>query len=486
MSANIETWSDYDLQTRDWRFPQTVTNIIKVTIRILLFFGYRVEPADWSVKQVKPLGRKEKGIWIGLYNEENYPKITQILAFLNKNEMFFLSVLFFRAMCEAMKTDPVFKQKVKKGSYLNAWMGTMPFLQKYKDTYDIEESMKTKKKQKVDHSVSESSNESNESRESGEISDCMSFRGLNYTGNSCYQDSTLLAMLAIPNTTISRYILLSDVREITELPKKWTVCSEDPETDYNLRKSIQDELIRISNSMRKVGKPVNTCSNLRKLISRCPGTEEFHGTGMQDAGEFVSYIFNLFQIDVATTSNTTYVTNDLNEEPKWLNIGKITDKQSSPIVAVLSGQIEDGKEKQINGFLVQVEDAVLDNSYVYEGKEYIRRRRVWKMETSPYLVFYIHRLHRTYDMINGKFKVKEKKLRTSVLPVQKIGKLSLSAIVVHSHNHYTCYISCRGIWFYFDDNPSGKSHAISRIGSYDDMLLRTPSPLKDGTLYFYT
>lgn len=450
--------------------------IIHNTIKALLSFGILLDPSDWSIKQVKPTIPKEQG----LYNEENYPKITKILSFLTEIEMFFLSVLFFRAMCETMKSDPVFKKKA--GSYLEAWKATQPYIQAYKHEKTAEQKQEKKRKMRE---------ESRESDESGieEEKDivCTSFRGLNYTGNSCYQDSTLLALLAIPNTVITTYMLRSDVKAITELSKRWTTCDEDPEKDYTLRKAIQDELIRITNSMRKTGgDTVKTCSNLRKLISRCPGTEEFHGTGMQDAGEFLSYLFSLFQVDVATTSNATYITNDLGDEPVWLSTGKTKDKKSSPIVAVLPGQIDTETTRQTNEFLVQVEDAVLDNPYVYEGQEYIRRRHVWKMEKSPYLVFYIHRLHRTYETVRGKFKVKEKKLRTPILPVQKIEKLNLSAIVVHSHNHYTCFVNCRGIWFYFDDNPSGKSHIITRIGSYDEMEKQSPSPLKDGTLYFYT
>ena len=60
------------------------------------------------------------------------------------------------------------------------------------------------------------------------------------------------------------------------------------------------------------------CSNLRKLIKNCQSSskQKFHGTGTQDAGEFVQFLFNIFEINNMKTLKKTFVTNDLEKDTK--------------------------------------------------------------------------------------------------------------------------------------------------------------------------
>jgi hypothetical protein len=433
------------------------------------------------------------------------------MSFLNEIEMQFLSVIFFWTMCEAMREDPELRRKIQRSRALPHWMATQKFLRKYRDGYDVDRMTFELPQSEEEVEFSDDGSErdgwgdSDEWEEedvgyhwpgdsdegsaegSAEGSDegsaereCDAFRGLDYTGNSCYQDSVLLATFAVPNDVITDYILAKNVRDISDLRMRWTTCHENKEEDYQRRKALQNEIVRITNSMRKLDSSVRYCSALRRLIQRCPGTEQFHGSGMQDAGEFLSYLFNLFQVDVAKTSNTTYVTNDLGSDPQWKRIGVVEDRHASPVIAVSSFHIQSAEPKYINNFLVQTEDAVFtdDNLYRHEGQLYRRRRRVWRMVESPYMVFYIHRIQRAYRRAQTFY--------TPVIPVQRIGRLSLSAIVVHKSDHYTCYIKCRGIWFYYDDSPGTHRHTIVRIGTYDEMLQSRPSPVTNGTLYYYT
>ena len=530
----VNKWSDYELEIRhdyiQWLFPDPIgginprgskltavdlkvfkknikirSNVINATVRMLLFYGYQINSDDWSLQRVKEIKRKERGRWIGLYATHNYLRITRILHFLNQIEMSFLSIIVFWAMCEAMRDDPEFRIKVKSDGALPIWMNTQKFLQKYSDGYDVdrmewdipssreeftddEEFSDASSGEDVEYYWSGNSSSAEDSSGSEFENACTSFRGLDFTGNSCYQDSVLLATFAIPNDTTTDYILTKNVRLVSELPQRWTTCSENVETDFQRRKAIQNEIVRITNSMRKLDKSVRYCSVLRKLIQRCPGTEEFHLKGMQDAGEFLAYLFNLFQVDVATTSETTYVTNDLGDKPRWLRISSRRDEHASPIISVPVSSVESKQAKYINQFLVRSEDAVFtrENLYKHSTGNYRRRKLVWRMIESPYMVFYVHRLKREHYMRGQKFRVREKAYYTPVIPVQRIGRLGLSAVVVHSHDHYMCYIKCRGVWFFYDDNPSGRSHKIIRIGTYDEMLASRPSPVNNGTLYFYT
>ena len=534
----VNKWSDYELEINhdyiQWLFPDRTgcknpqaphltdqdikvfkknikirSRVINATLRMLTFYGFSVNSADWSLEQKKSAGKKEHGQWIGLYSEHNYLRITRIMRFLNQIEMSFLSVIFFLAMCEAMRTDDIFKGRVESHGSLPIWMSTQKFLQPYRDGYDIDrlkfeivddddmeyddddmeyDDDEESQGEEVyyDFDDDDDDDDDDESSDNTEfLNTCSQFQGLDYYGNSCYQDSTLLAMFAIPNNVITDYILNRNVRGVSELQHRWTECDENIDADYRKRRDIQKELIRITNSMRRLDKTVKHCSNLRRLIQRCPGTEKFHGTGMQDAGEFLTYLFSLFQVDVAKTTNSTYVTHEFVPDPVWLHVGDVPDEHASPIIAVNQWTIEDGRERYINEFLVQTEEAVLDEPLRVGDEEFLRRRQVWRMVESPYMVFYIHRLIRDHEMVRGKLKAKERKLRTPIIPVQKIGRLDLGAIVVHQHQHYTCYIRCRNIWFFYNDMSPRGGHTINRVGTYDAMLKSRPDPIRDGTLYFY-
>ena len=528
----VNNWTDYQLEKShdfiQWLFPDETggvnsnapkltdkdihvfkkdkkirAKVISATIRMLLFYGYELQLGDrLAPKRVKDIERKEHNDYIGLYSKHNYRRITRIMTFLNKIEMFYLSVIFFWTMCEAMKKDSELRRRVNSVGAIPFWMATQNYLRKYKDGYDIDRmSFELPTESSWEEDIGGSSddsasdydgwigedveyhwpgNSSEDEEYKGDEDVCDRIRGLDYTGNSCYQDSVLLATFAIPNDVITDYILAKNVHDVSNLRHRWTVCDENKETDYIRRKNVQDEIIRITNSMRKVDSPVRHCSKLRKLIRMCPGTEEFHSLEMQDAGEFLSYLFNLFQVDVAKTSHATYVTNDMGPNPTWTLVDKVVDDNyASPIIGVSSFHIQSKDPKYINNFLVQTEDAVFDdkNLFRYDKTLWRRRKTVWRMRESPYIVFYIHRLQR------GQYR--EKTLYTPVIPVQRIGNLSLSAIVVHEHNHYTCYFNCKGIWFYYDDNPLGRHHFIRRVGNYDEMLRQNPSPVTNGTLYYY-
>lgn len=346
-----------------------------------------------------------------------------------------------------MKTNPK-TNIIHKNNSLSMWIGTQNFLNPYLNGCDI--------------------------------------RGLDYIGNSCYQDSVLLSTFAISNKIITRYILDRNVKEISKSKKQWITCGETPKIDYYRRKAIQNEIIKITKSMRRIDIPVKYCSNLRKIIQKCPGTEEFNKTTMQDAGEFLQYLFNIFQVDVAKTTETTYVTNDNTNNPNWKLIGTTTDNKASPIVSVSEKYIEDAQVKQINEFLIQVDTAKFskENLYKHKGTKYSRRKMIWKMNSSPYIVFYIHRLQKRYNMMTNS--TSEFKLCTKIIPVYKINKLFLSAIIIHYNNHYTVYFNYKKVWFYYDDGPQKRSYSIKEIGTYDDMIISNPDPSRYGTLFYYT
>ena len=201
--SDIINWPDYRLEVEQdfiqWLFPDKINspdieifrtnkqirrNVIRATSRMLQFYGYTF--VKDGVFQIKELKRREKGVIIGLYSEQNYERLTRIMTFLNKINMRMASSLVMLALCYAMHKDIVLRRKIKDSGTLKDWFQTQKYLRQYIDVYDIDTM-----------GIRQTQISSDKSR-------VCRFTGLNYTGMSCYQDSTLLALLAIPNEFINK------------------------------------------------------------------------------------------------------------------------------------------------------------------------------------------------------------------------------------------------------------------------------------------
>jgi len=509
----VNDWTDYDLETigyevTSWLFPTENPsninepiltdeiaklfkrdkilrlNVVKATLRFLNLYGYDIDSKGYLVQLAKHVRRRRKGVIIGLFNPLNYRRIETIMTFLNKIELSYLSMIFFLAMCTSMRSYKKLKKLVEKENALSMWINTQQFLQPYiigkdlqnlslqevRETIEIEDSDDDIVTELVDDDIKADMNES-----------CQ-LKGLKNVSNSCYMDSVLVALFAVPNQVINQNILDKNISSISNSERKWLTCSNDSNLDYEYRLAIQRELKRINNSIHEQDN-VKYCSMLRSMIKRCPGPQKFHGGRQQDSGEFLAYLFNLFQVDVATKSETTYVTNDM-VNPNWLKIRTRSDFNSTPMVSVSSHHILEQRSYYMNEFLVQIEDSVLsgNNLYKHDGQTYSRRRSVSKVESSPYIVFNVHRNH--FYVKNNR--MRQKKLNTDIIPVLKIRNLNLRSIVVHEGGeyggHYTAYIRCGKTWFFYDD----LRNSISEIGTYTQMLNSEPNPRTDGVQYFYT
>jgi hypothetical protein len=425
-------------------------NVLKVILKLLNFYGYEILSGG-KVQQIKPLKRFEKGIIVGLYSEKHYKRLVKLMIFLNLINMEKVSSLIMLAICQAMNKDKELRKKIEDSGELINLIKTQKYLKSYLQNFNMKK--------------------------------VCSFTGLKYKGNSCYQDSVLLALFAKPNDFITVNILQNDVKTISSKANREIKCGETLSSDYRRRVAIQNELIRITKSMRReLDYPENVeyCSNLRALLRNCPSSsrQEFHGTGTQDAGEFLQYIFALFKVEGTFRNTKTIVTNDLSSKPKTSLIVNETVQQISPIILVPAHLL---RKTTIDTYLKQKEDAVFDEDNLYKGpnnKLYRRRIETNNIVFSNYLVFYVQRLLSEDERIYEK-----------IVPLQSIKldemrhELELNAIVVHRSNHYTCYIKCNEDWFYYND----MSDKIKLIGSFEDMLNEKSKPnvCKEGVLYFY-
>ncbi len=514
---NILLWDDYDLEVkhdfiqllfpdktggvnkdafkltdRDIEVFKTDTkirnNVLRATIRMLNFYGFKLTK-NMDLEQIKEIKRTEKGTVIGLHSIHNYRRLSRMMSFLVKINMKKLSAIVFLMICTALKKDAEFKRKVKMSNSLEIWLDTQKYLETYKKLVDI--NLIGKEEDSTDDDYMDEDEKSREEIEYDETrfqKICTKFKGLNYTGNSCYQDSVLLPLLAMPNRIIREQILEKNLSKIVYKDKKWISCGKNLEQDILIRQSIQKELQRITASMRNM-EDNQTCSNLRKLFEKCPGSEAFHRKGMQDAGEFLLYLFNIFQTEVMLKHRVTYVTNDLESNDNLVKTFEET-QVSSPVLSVSAHILQRYNREHppsLRTFLSEQDDSVLSDRNLYKdfetGMTYRRRIEIIDVISTPYLVFNLQRLiqrHSRQEIRNN--------LPIHINETIVIGSktLKLHAIVVHTGLHYTCYIKCVGSWFWYDDSPSKTSHIIKHIGDFQKMLTSEPNPAEKGILYFYS
>ena len=301
------------------------------------------------------------------------------------------------------------------------------------------------------------------------------FRGLRWKGDSCYLDSTLVALLAVPTEFVTTHIL--------HTPLYHRKKGESLKT----RECIQNELVKITESIRGGKKIVKDCTGIRHAFRTCSHIENYHRGGQREAGEFLSFLLSQFNTDIVHSQTTVYGTNDLTSINPVIKTKTSTTKYNdSSIIVFVEGRLLQnsfqGFPVSIGSFLTQTEDNIIHDSTSF--KRYIT---VKSIKSSPFLIFQIQRiiLERVHDRRGER--LKEKILDTPVLPTQTVTtgngeNLHLTAIVVLQSGHYTVYIRCGLMWYHYND----LSRKIRTIGSYSKMLRSSPDPLKYSTLCFYS
>jgi ubiquitin C-terminal hydrolase len=297
-----------------------------------------------------------------------------------------------------------------------------------------------------------------------ELLSTKTFKGLHNTRNSCYMDSVIIALFTVKNKIIDKYILYKDLNSIS---KKWISCSS--------RDDIRSELLRITHSLRGGPENITDVKTLRTYLQNCKGSQDFHKGGMQDPGEFLLYLFNIFEVSTMTKRRKTYITNSIENPPK--DYIKISEEiqYSTPVINIPHHKIRRGLD--ISTFLKQTDDAIFskENFYRHEhtGITYKRRIETNIVLSSSYIVFNIERVTISEEFIDTKIEI------PTELTLLDNSSLELHSVVTYENRHYTCYFKNNDKWYYYDDLQSGAVHVKNYLSS-------SPSIENNGTLLFYT
>lgn len=315
---------------------------------------------------------------------------------------------------------------------------------------------------------------------------CRNIRGLKWVGNSCYMDSTLVSMFATPSKFTNDIITMNlETKQLPYSGKNYP-CGKSAEEDLKNRKKVQQGLREVAESIRGSGSRIDYCSNLREAFRNCPDPENYFDNREKDAGEFLGYILSMFPVNVAHKRKITYGTNNMDEIPPsdaLVETSNIVDKQASVIQWVDPFKLaQQNGEVYISEYIKQIQDSyptAFDDPFEALGQKFIRRISIESIDESPYIIFSLKRISNFVSFITSRV-VPDSSIS---LPNGKI--FDLSAIVLYLDNHYTCTFRCGSVWYYFNDLGNSGEYTLREIGNYQKMLKINPSPITNGTLYFY-
>lgn len=335
---------------------------------------------------------------------------------------------------------------------------------------------------------------------------CQNIKGLKWTGMSCYLDSALLAFFATP-TNFTNTLINMNLDE-NPLPPSVTglrICGVTAQEDLANRKMVQIQLRNIAQSIRGEGPFIEYCSDLRQTLKACPDPENYYANKIADSGEFLTYILNMFPLNIAQKKTITYATNYINQgeiPSKYLvKTSEEYDCNASIMHFVPNDVLEYSPDNvNISYFLKiysdsgELTDENLFKPYGDKGQIFKRRISISNIEYTPYLIFNIKRVGiKIVPSKNNNYRMRQVFLQKPIIPESEIildngQRFILTSIVIYTGNaHYVAIINCDNSWYYFDDAPGNNNYKLEKIGTYSDVLNQVPyNPNTNGTQYYYT
>uniref|UniRef100_A0A6C0H304 WW domain-containing protein n=1 Tax=viral metagenome TaxID=1070528 RepID=A0A6C0H304_9ZZZZ len=327
-------------------------------------------------------------------------------------------------------------------------------------------------------------------------------RALKWTKNSCYLDSALFAFFAGPKKFIDQ-LLNMKLEDKTDRMILGVCNGQDWKTNILSRKAIQQELKNIYNSITRNGKEVEYCTNLRRTLVNCPDAENYHTGAIADAGEFITYINNIFPTDKSIKKTITYGTNRqginlsqvLEEDPNTYMNDSLDEIASLVHVIQVQDILDIGKRKDVylSDFLVEKFDSKLRDPFNGDGTLYYRRIQFRTIDFSPYLIFSLKRLPK-----------RDSKITTNIVNPDKYIKIgdddgqgqmfTLTGVVINTGScHYVAVAKYNNFWWYYDDQEYSRTKKLRKFNTFDEFVTASKNsrgtinnPLTHGTQFYYS
>ena len=326
-------------------------------------------------------------------------------------------------------------------------------------------------------------------------------RGLEWTGQSCYLDSSLFALFAGnrgPNDFVTNMLNMDlDKIDPTLMEIK---CSSNAVMDVDRRKLVQKELKLISESIRRVeGAPiVKKCTKLREALIKCKGSSKYKKGETADSGEFITYLTALFPIYQTIKTDTIYGTYNTEDDFETLKAnGELIENEirqiNSSVIFDVQHDVFEKTESILLSSLLTVHVDVETSNNIYP--RIISVREILK---APFLIFNLFRFANEHSKEN--YTGIESKIwrENEVFYEENISVgddiLSCYAIVIYTGScHYVAVAKYEDFWYYYDDyiKTVNSKYAMIQFNSieeiveasenYDDIL----NPLTNGTQFYY-
>lgn len=368
---------------------------------------------------------------------ENADNISSLFISFNENNMEFLTLLFLLIVCN----DKKLKEEIGEEIF-NQFLNTI-------DVGKLMSIGKKKKKLELDKKKLKPS----------------LIYPLHYVDDSCYMDSSLVALLITQNSFVDENILYTKAV-----------------LDENLQE-FRQELVKISKSLRG-GDKVKNVTKLRSIIEKLNPPQPFYTPKTHhDASEFVTWIFDLFNVSIATLYQASFYSNN-NKDFVNYDQPKIKVTKERPIIPITYDEI--GKKKNLLSFFIKKNQKtkLTKDNYVKktnpvtgEISRFKYMIQITKLD-SPFYIFDVKRRG-----LRGKFN-NTKIIAPEFIFMKNFKKLELSSIVIHTGwPHYVCVFKYNDDnWYYYDDTTL----PIKKLGSYKDMIKKSKyDPFTNGTLFFY-
>lgn len=302
-----------------------------------------------------------------------------------------------------------------------------------------------------------------------DVGDCVTIATLENFTNGCYVDSVLMIFFTVLEDFTEKYI----INKLT-----WTkqgVCDKNTEKDIAIREKIRNAFETIHDTLALQKGTVSSsirCENFRQLLQDChlsgfepflltesrrSGVSEVYSTTTRDASEFMSFIFQLFEVYPMNTIIQTTKTYQQTGETEFVSSISIPDDTPMWTLTI--------EEAQNNPYWITINTDTLNeetNVVYHENRSvYSTPLVVVSLTRSGFINKELTNIDQLYAPRNRKFD------NTSVIPPSEIAIVDGTILIIvamiifdNKRVHYTCVFRCADQWYYYDDTKPSEGKRV--------------------------